>query len=142
VTPAAEPTIHPADPGDALAVRRLLDAAFLDLGEPGIESRVRDGRVVVADAADALLGALAFAPHERGGGAHVEAVAVRRARRGQGIGTALVDWLRARGRVTADCRPGVRPFYAALGFRLTEREGRLYGVIESRPPSRTRTRTR
>lgn len=133
---SAEVTIRRARPDDRLAVRRVLDAALLDFENLDLAAAIEEGRVVVADVDGTILGALAFAPHERGGGAHVEAVAVRRARRDEGLGTALVDWLRARGRVTADCRPAVRPFYEALGFGLTERAGRLYGVSES--PTRTR----
>lgn len=132
MAPTADPTVRRARPGERVAVSRILDAALLDLGDLDLEAAIRDGRAVVALVDGTVLGALVFAPHERGSGAHVEAVAVRRARRDEGIGTALVGWLRERGRVTADCRPAVRPFYEALGFRLVERDGRLCGVIEAR----------
>nr|WP_305794488.1 GNAT family N-acetyltransferase [Halomarina rubra] len=50
---------------------------------------------------------------------HVEAVAVTRQRRGRGVGRMLVETaLEETGcdRLTAEFRPDVEPFYAALGF--------------------------
>ena len=52
-------------------------------------------------------------------GSKIDAVAVRRRRRGQGIGTALVEAASdRRGRVTAAFDADVRPFYEALGFAI------------------------
>ena len=63
-------------------------------------------------------------------GDHVDAVAVRRARRGRGIGTALVEAaVDRRGRLTADFDSCVRPFYESLGFEVERREGRLWGEL-------------
>jgi GNAT superfamily N-acetyltransferase len=105
---------------DELAVCRLLDAAMLSYSVS--DSPVR----LLAETDGTAVGALLASEHERGGGAHVDAVAVRRARRGDGIGSELVGALIERyGRVTADCRPGVWPFYESMGFRCREREGRV-----------------
>lgn len=117
--------VRPAEPADELAVRRVLDAAMLDVSLPALDA----GFVFVAEAESRVLGALVCAPHERGGGVHIDAVAVRRSRRDAGIGTRLVERVRETyGRVTADCRPGVAPFYESLGFRVFEIEGRAYAV--------------
>jgi len=52
-------------------------------------------------------------------GMHVDAVAVRRRRRGQGIGRALVEAALDRDRrLTVAFDPGVRAFYDALGFTI------------------------
>ncbi|WP_135536778.1 GNAT family N-acetyltransferase [Halostella pelagica] len=100
--------------------------------EPGdVAGAIDRGDALVAAADDTVLGALVLDP--RDGGAHVEAVAVRRSRRGQGIGTALVEAAAERAdRLTADFDPGVRPFYESLGFEIEptgEGEERLRGTI-------------
>lgn len=108
---------------DELDVRRVLDAAILDFSYEGADVRL------VAESEGTVLGALLASEHERGGGAHVEAVAVRRARRGNGVGSELVQSLtEAYAPVTADCRPGIKDFYEALGFRTVESEGRVFAV--------------
>jgi GNAT superfamily N-acetyltransferase len=62
-------------------------------------------------------------------GEHVAAVAVRPGRRGQGVGTALVEAAAARrDRLTADFDSGVRPFYESLGFDVERSDGRCRGV--------------
>ncbi|AXR79813.1 GNAT family N-acetyltransferase [Natrarchaeobaculum sulfurireducens] len=144
--------VRPADPDDALEVRRILDGAML---EPGaVEPRIDAGDVLVAgdrrgesttaDRAESggdssipgkpshdrerRLGALVLEPRERN--AHVAAVAVRRRHRGRGIGTALVERaLEREGRLTATFDDRVRPFYDALGFRVQSLDdGRYRGV--------------
>lgn len=144
--------VRPADPDDALEVRRIIDGAML---EPGaVEPRIAAGDVLVAgdrrgesttadtDESDGSggagstpgaqrrererrLGALVLEPRDRG--AHVAAVAVRRRHRGRGIGTALVERaLEREGRLTATFDERVRPFYDALGFRVQSVDERRY----------------
>jgi len=81
--------------------------------------------VLVAD--DPPAGALVARP--TAGGAHVEAVAVRNARQGQGVGSALIRAAADRwGMLTAEFDPGVRPFYESLGFEIAAAgDGRLRG---------------
>jgi GNAT superfamily N-acetyltransferase len=116
-------TVRAATPGDEIGVRNVLDGAALAYGDLSAPDRTAfvavDRRVV---------GALVRRDHERGGGAHVEAVAVRRARRGQGVGSALLAVAHS-GRLTADFPPRVRPFYESRGFRVTCLD-RCYGLHE------------
>ncbi|UPW01561.1 GNAT family N-acetyltransferase [Halorussus gelatinilyticus] len=123
---------------DRLGVRRVLDAAMLDVRDD-LRERVAAGDVLVASEGDEdsgeretpVLGALVLvplsddAPDASGDeAAHIDAVAVRRARRGRGVGTALVRAAAAhRARLTAEFDPGVRPFYDALGFEISPVEG-------------------
>ena len=105
------------------AVLGVLDGAMLET------DRLDGSTLLVAVAGDRVLGALVLA------GDHVDAVAVRRSRRGQGIGTALVEAAAARReRLVAEFREGVRPFYESLGFEVepTLEEGRFRGVREPR----------
>lgn len=136
-------SVREATPDDRLGVQRVLDAAMLqirdDLGE-----RIAAGDVLVATEDDSpILGALVLAPRNQSAhidaGAHIDAVAVRRARRGQGIGSALVRAAVERhDRLTAEFDPGVRPFYESLGFEISRREAdesknddRLRGCYDS-----------
>nr|WP_276305747.1 GNAT family N-acetyltransferase [Halomarina sp. PSR21] len=122
--------VRTARPDDHLDVRRVLDAALLEVGD--VAAAIDRGEVLVAvetgredraDETERVLGALVLDSDR------VEAVAVRRRRRGRGIGTALVEAAsERRGRLTADFREAVRPFYEALGFAVEERDGRLWGV--------------
>jgi len=126
-----------ANAEDRLARSRGLDAAMLDvrddLGER-IEAgdvlvasdgeRIEAGDVLVASDGerDSMLGALVLVP--RDSGAHIDAVAVRRARRAQGVGSALVRAAaERRAPLTAAFDPGVRPFYESLGFEISPVEG-------------------
>lgn len=139
--------VREATADDSLGVRRVLDAAMLEVRED-LEARIEAGDVLVAedgagsraehdcdDRSDApILGALVLVPceiaHESGEWAafadsahadamHVDAVAVRRARRDRGVGSALVREAAARPpRLTAEFDPAVRPFYESLGFEV------------------------
>ncbi|PSP56734.1 GNAT family N-acetyltransferase [Halobacteriales archaeon QS_1_67_19] len=130
-------SVREATPDDRLGVRRVLDAAMLDVRED-LAERIAAGDVLVVrrcdsdgDASDApILGALVLVP--RGGAppfAHVDAVAVRRARRGRGVGTALVRAAAERyPRLTAEFDREMRPFYESLGFEIAAADdGRLRG---------------
>nr|WP_248898055.1 GNAT family N-acetyltransferase [Haloplanus sp. XH21] len=110
---------------------RVVDGAVLAADGETVRARIDDGEVLVATADGSVVGALV---HDDG---HVTAVAVRRRRRSQGIGTALVmAALDRQETLTADFDPGVRPFYESLGFDI-EAEGdgdRLHGQRERRDP--------
>ncbi|MFB6184552.1 MAG: GNAT family N-acetyltransferase [Haloarculaceae archaeon] len=125
-TATTTPTIRRATPGDADAVRGVLDAAML--ATDGLSRRIADGDALVAVAEGRVLGALVL------DGVAVVAVAVRPKRRGQGIGTALVERaLARRGRLVAAFDAAVRPFYETCGFDVepVDEPGRYRGVRET-----------
>ncbi|USZ69587.1 GNAT family N-acetyltransferase [Halorussus salilacus] len=174
--------VREATPGDRLGIRRVLDAAMLEVGED-LSERIAAGDALVAsearsagrdehsraaasvargdaserraveprgdedagqDRRDApILGALVLVPlgrtrdsDRRGVDARVDAVAVRRSRRGRGIGAELVRTAAERHpRLTAEFDPNVRPFYESLGFEVApvggEESDRLRGVLET-----------
>lgn len=128
------PPVRVADTEERLAVARLLDGANLDTDPEAVADRLARGHVLVVD--DPPAGALLAEPRGRDAdaGAHNGAVAVRRARRDQGLGSALVRAAADRwGRLTADCDRGVEAFYESVGFAIEERaDGRLWGVREAR----------
>jgi GNAT superfamily N-acetyltransferase len=122
---------------DLPAVATVLDAAMLATDD--LPAAVEAGRVLVAAADGRVLGAPVVRPpasaptwaRERGTEGHVEAVAVRRRRRGQGVGSALVETAVERvGRLTAEFDPDVEPFYGSLGFAVERVEGRCRGVSD------------
>jgi len=124
-------------------VMNVLDGAVLAADAATVRDRIAADAVLVAVSGDRgeqtdglrasserrsdgqrVLGALVL------DGDHIDAVAVRRRRRGQGIGTALVEAAgERRGRLTAEFDADLRPFYEALGFRVeaTDETGRLWG---------------
>lgn len=110
--------VRTANADEIPAVMNVLDGAVLSIAVETVRAGVEDGDTLVAvsgddPAAERVLGALVL------DGTHIEAVAVRRRRRGQGIGTALVEAASdRRGRVTAAFDADVRPFYEALGFAI------------------------
>lgn len=115
--------------GDELpAVMNVLDAAMLETDAATVRGRLvgdTEGSVLVAVQEGRVLGACLVdtpgnEPHDAGGGpAHVEAVAVRPGRRGQGVGSALIEAAVDRwGQLTADFDERVRPFYESLGFEV------------------------
>lgn len=120
---------------DLSAVATVLDAAMLSTGD--LQERVAAGDVLVATDGGPAVGALVVAPptaapdwaREWWTDAHVAAVAVRRRRRGQGVGTALVEAAGERGRLTAAFDPDLRGFYEGLGFEVEAGpDDRLRGV--------------
>lgn len=116
--------VREATAGDLPAVMNVLDGAVLDV----TPAAVREGTTLVAVEEERVLGALVLS------GAQIRAVAVRRARRGQGIGTALVAAAAdRRERLVATFDPDVRAFYEALGFAVREADepGRLRGVLDA-----------
>jgi len=104
---------------ETAVVRGILDAAMLRVENAALE----EGTTLVAAVEGRLLGALVL------DGEEVLAVAVRPGRRGQGVGTALVEAAAdRRERLTAGFDPGVRPFYESLGFEIECDDGRCQGV--------------
>ncbi|KZX46930.1 GNAT family N-acetyltransferase [Haloarcula sp. K1] len=111
--------VRTATADEVPAVMNVLDGAVLSIAVETVRAGAEDDGTLVAvsdddPAAERVLGALVLDD------THIEAVAVRRRRRGQGIGTALVEAaLDRRDCVTAEFDADVRPFYEALGFDVT-----------------------
>ncbi|MFP8889853.1 GNAT family N-acetyltransferase [Natrialbaceae archaeon A-CW2] len=142
--------IRLANEADALEVRRLIDGAMLEGGD--VEARIEAADVLVAtlerqtaegDTREAIGGAVVLEhPDDSPVGSdeteptrdtktssarHIRAIAVRRRRRGQGLGTALVEAALERyGTVTANFDADVRPFYEALEFDIERVAGDRY----------------
>ena len=119
--------VREAAVADLPDVMNVIDGAVLSADAATVRERMADGGVLVAVSADGerVLGALVL------DGDHVAAVAVRRRRRGQGIGTALVEAAAdRRNGLTAAFDADLRPFYEGLGFEISpsEGDGRLRGV--------------
>ena len=113
--------VRPAEPAELATVMSVLDGAVLDVGVDAVRAAIDAGAVLVAAEGGRVLGALVVEPGASP--ARVEAVAVRRRRRGQGLGTALVRAAAARhDRLVAAFDPGVRPFWASLGFDVEPAE--------------------
>jgi sulfur carrier protein ThiS/predicted N-acetyltransferase YhbS len=120
--------VRVATPEDHLDAMRVLDGAALATDAGAVRARLDDGGVLVAVADGSVVGALVL------DGDRVTAVAVRRRRRGQGVGTALVEAARRRrGCLVAAFDADVSPFYSSLGFDI-ERvdDGRFEGTLQ--PP--------
>lgn len=124
--------VRTADSDDRLDVVRILDGAMLRTNEVPERLRANDVLVAVAErgdgsdttrAAATVVGAAVL--DTRGEDRHLDAVAVRRARRDRGIGSALVvravrdaRELAGVSRVTAEFDADLREFYAGLGFEV------------------------
>lgn len=116
---ATDGRIRPAEADDHTAVLNVLDAANLTTDAGAIRAAIDRDSCLVAEPVNGagnegvLVGALV---HE---GNEITHVAVRKRRRGQGIGTALVEAV-AEGRcsIVTECPTDVRPFYEALGFEI------------------------
>lgn len=124
--PPADVIVEPATPDDRLDVLRILDAAMLEIGADAVDNRIAAGDVLVARSTrtGGVVGAL-VAVRPAPDRLHVDAVAVRRARRGKGIGSALVAAAVDRGEsdpvvaaVTATFDAHLRAFYEGLGFTI------------------------
>jgi GNAT superfamily N-acetyltransferase len=122
--------VREATVGDLPDVMNVLDGAVLDADAATVRERIGAESVLVAvsDDGERVLGALVL------DGSHIDAVAVRRRRRGQGIGTALVAAAAdRRERLTAEFDADLRPFYEKLGFDIesADERGRLWGERRS-----------
>ncbi|MFB6074364.1 MAG: GNAT family N-acetyltransferase [Haloarculaceae archaeon] len=119
--------VREATPEEVPAVLGVLDAAALATDHAAVERSVARGETLVAVAGDpdrpgTVVGALVLA------GERIENVAVRRRRRGQGVGRALVEAAAARReRLVAECDAGAVPFYEALGFAVSPLDGAASG---------------
>lgn len=113
--------VRAATQADRAAVANVLDGAALETDPDLLARTLERGETFVAVAgedAERVLGALVL------DGDRIVSVAVRRRRRGQGIGTALVERaLAARGRLVASFDEGLRPFYEKLDFQIEPVEG-------------------
>lgn len=109
------------------AVMNVLDGADLAVSAETARRRIRGGTVLVAAThADMVVGVLVALPRPEG--VHVEAIAVRPGRRGQGIGSGLVAEAADRwGRLTAAFDPSKRDFYRQTGFEVTPTGERCFG---------------
>lgn len=136
--PPADVTVESATPDDRLDVLRILDAAMLETDADAVDDRIAAADVLVARSTrtDGVVGAL-VAVRPDPDRLHVDAVAVRRGRRGEGIGSALVAAAVRRGEsdptvetVTAAFDAELVDFYEALGFAVDAQgtdEGRRTG---------------
>jgi len=103
--------VREADIDDLPAIMTVLDAALLELDVDVLRDAIDRGDAFVAVEGSRVLGALVLV------GELIEAVAVRRNRRDQGIGSALVATAaERRERLVAEFDPRVRPFWESLGF--------------------------
>lgn len=119
-------TVEPATSEDRLDVLRVLDAAMLETDADTVDDRIaaRDALLARSTRTGGVVGAL-VAVRPDADRLHVDAVAVRRARRGRGIGSALVAAAVDRGEsdpavgvVTARFDAALAEFYEALGFAV------------------------
>lgn len=119
--------IRTAEEPELPTVLSILDAAMLEADVGVVRDRLGGG-VLVAVEADRILGTCVIevdpVPSE------VAAIAVRPRRRGQGIGTVLIDAALDRwGDLVAEFDENARPFYASLGFEIEQLgDGRCRGV--------------
>lgn len=125
--------VRSGHPSELAAVMTVFDAGGLAIAAERVRNGLDDDRVVVAVEDGRVLGALFLEPADAPGTAEIEAVSVRRARRGQGLGTALVRAAADRhDRLVAGFHGRVRPFWASLGFvvRPAAEPDRFVGTLE------------
>ena len=119
--------VREATPGEVADVLGVLDAAALATDHDRVRESVAAGSTLVAvrdgrdtdPPSETVLGALVLVGIDRedDGASEIDAVAVRRGRRAQGIGSALVAAAAdRRDRLVAEFDAGVRPFYESLEF--------------------------
>lgn len=123
-------SIRPAVPADLPAIMTVIDGSLLAMEAATVQARINGTpeRVLVADVESRIIGVLVLDRKDE-----IEAIAVRRARRDQGVGTALVEGATERhGTLTAAFRQSVRPFYESLDFEITENEKRCRAVRADR----------
>lgn len=124
--------VRSATAADLPAVMTVLDSGSLETSAAAVESAIDAGRVLIAADGGPVLGALVLDPTVSSDGTRISAIAVRPGRRGQGIGTALVQAAADRhGRLVAEFGAGVRPFWEAQGFDVgpATTAGRFVGAF-------------
>lgn len=115
----ADVRVRPATASEQPAVANVLDGAALAVDHTRLAAIIDRGDVLVAvagpgETTDRIVGALVLE------GRDIAAVAVRRRRRDQGIGTALVeDAASRRTTLLAEFESDVRPFWESVGFDVT-----------------------
>jgi GNAT superfamily N-acetyltransferase len=125
VTAVREATVE-----DLPDVLNVVDGAALRVDVDELRERIAGGDVLVAGEEGRVLGTVIL------DGNRIAAVAVRRGRRDQGVGTALVEAAsRRRDRLVAEFDARVRPFWESLGFDIepVEEPDRYRGVLHTRP---------
>lgn len=108
--------IREAREDEADDVMRALEGALLEIDPDAVREAIARGEALIALENGHVRGALVLE------GSHVEAIAVVRRHRANGIGSALVRRAAERGPLTAEFRPAVRPFYESLDFEIECRE--------------------
>lgn len=108
-----------ASKDDRVGIHNVLDAGLLEIDATTLRGAVSDGRVLVAlesrptEDDGPILGALVVVEET------IAAVAVRPGRRGQGIGTSLVETALDRyGNLDVAFDERVRPFWESLGIAV------------------------
>lgn len=114
--------VRTATDDELAAVANVVDGAALSVEPARLRRAIQRGDVLVAvaggEADERILGTLVLASEE------ILAVAVRRSRRDQGIGTALVEAAAEPGaRLVAEFDAAVRPFWESLAFDVAPAEG-------------------
>lgn len=117
--------VREATVDDLPDVLNVIDSAALRVDVDGLCDRIAEDDVLLAAEDGRVLGTVVLS------GDRIPAIAVRRGRRDQGIGTALVRAAAdRRDRLVAEFDAGVRPFWASLGFEVEALEdGRYRGVL-------------
>jgi GNAT superfamily N-acetyltransferase len=121
VTAVREATVE-----DLPDVLNVVDGAALRVDVDSLRERIAGGDVLVACEEGRVLGTVVL------DGDRIAAVAVRRGRRDQGIGTALVEAAAdRRDRLVAEFDARVRPFWESLGFDIepADEPDRYRGVL-------------
>jgi GNAT superfamily N-acetyltransferase len=143
-------TVRVAGPDAFLDVMRVLEGALVDVGAETVRDALAAGEVCVAERDGTVVGAVVLvdppaepprssdtdpAPDRevtndsRGPARHVAALAVRRRDRRRGVGSRLLATVaEERDRLTVDCRPELVGFYEAVGFEVSRRDDRAWGV--------------
>ena len=130
-TPAADETSATSGGITTSATDTASDGSSVGVSESGSTDDTLLGVIVTRAVPGTVADRVPVGSARLADGAHVAAVAVRRRRRGQGIGSRLVRRVadRTDGPVTARFRPEVRPFYDALGFRIVETDDACVGWL-------------
>jgi GNAT superfamily N-acetyltransferase len=132
------PSIRQAGSEDLVDVMRLFDGALLETDADRIRDQLTGRRgCLLVTGEERPVGAVGLI-HGREVEAdlpwsdtvYISAIAVQKERRGQGVGQSLIAAAADRAAprpLSATFDERVRPFYAACGFTIEEREGRLWG---------------
>jgi GNAT superfamily N-acetyltransferase len=119
--------VRRATTDDRVGIRNVLDAGLLEIDTTVFRAAIPDGRVLVAvesrvdEEESPILGALVVDDDE------IDAVAVRPGRRGQGVGTRLVETaLDRHGHLAVAFDERVRPFWESLDVSIDSVDGDRY----------------